>query len=99
MAFIRPGCTFIFATVSSPEPVTLRLSRSAAKLISRPKSEGFIGEASTFIKTSFSAGLGFSTEAIEISIFPSLVTFDLISFEFSCDKIYSFYLINTDYNR
>ena len=85
MAFIKPGCTFIFATVSSPEPETLRLSRSAAKLIKRPRSEGLIGEASTFIKTSFSAGTGFSTEAIDISIFPSLVTFDLISLENSLD--------------
>ena len=72
-------------TVLSPEPVTLIVFKSAAKLKSRPRSDGLIGAAPTFINTSSSEGLGLSTDAIEISIVPSVVTFDLISCEVSLD--------------
>ena len=81
IAPINPGCIFIDVTVSSPLPVTLIEVRSAPKLRRRPRSDGLIGAASTLIRTSSSEGIGFATVAIEISIFPSLVTLDLISFE------------------
>ena len=87
MAFIKDGFIFIEVTVSSPEPDILIVLKSAAKLNRSPKSEGLIGAASTFIKTSLSDGIGFSTVVIDISIFPSLVTFDLICFEFLSDII------------
>ena len=45
IAPIKAGCIFIVVTVSSPDPVTFIVSRSAAKLNSSPRSEGFIGEA------------------------------------------------------
>ena len=53
-------------TVLSPEPVTLIVFKSAAKLKSRPRSDGLIGAAPTFINTSSSEGLGLSTDAIDI---------------------------------
>ena len=81
ICFIRPSWIFIFATVALPDPLTLTVSRSAAKLISKPKSDGLIGHASTFIRTSSSDGFGLSDLTIDISIVPSLVTVDLISLE------------------
>jgi hypothetical protein len=41
-----------------------------------------MGDASTSIKTSSSVGFGISILTIDSSIYPSLVTFDLISFEY-----------------
>ena len=41
--------------------------KSAAKHNRSPKSEGLIGAASTFIKTSLSDGIGFSTVVIAVS--------------------------------
>ena len=58
------------------------LSRSAAKLINKPKSEGLIGDASTFINTSSSLGVGTSEVTIDKFNLPSLVISDLISFDF-----------------
>ena len=81
ICFMRPSWIFIFATVSSPDPETLRESRLAAKLISKPKSDGLIGDASTFIRTSSSEGFGLSHWTIDISMVPSSVTVDLISLE------------------
>ena len=90
---ISAGCTGIVATVSSPEPVVLIFWTSAAKLNKRPRSDGLIGDAFTSIRTSSSPGTGFSTFAIESSIFPSLVAFDLICFENSSDITFPLFLI------
>ena len=82
------GCILIVVTVSSPEPVEVIVSISAAKLNNNAKSEGLIGDAPTLIKTSSSEGTGISDTAIESSTFPSLVTIDLISFECCSDIIF-----------
>ena len=87
MAFMSAGRTFIEATVSSPEPVTVRLSKSAAKVVRSARSDGLIGAASTLINTSFSEGVGIGTLTIEICMSPSLVTVDRISFEVCSDML------------
>ena len=69
--------------MSFPEPETESVDGSDAKLINRARSEGLIGAASTLISTSSSFGTGFSTVAIDICNFPSLVISDLISLEVS----------------
>ena len=68
--------------MSSPSPEVEILSRSAAKLINKPKSEGLIGDASTLMSTSSSPGVGTSEVAIDKFNFPSLVISDLISLDF-----------------
>ena len=82
--------------MSSPDPVTVRLSKSAAKVVSSARSDGLIGAASTLIKTSFSEGVGIGTLAIEIVISPALVTVDMIPLEVWSDMLYSpdFYFRN-----
>ena len=87
IAFISAGRTFIEATVSSPEPDTVRLPRSAAKVVSSARSDGLIGAASTLISTSLSDGLGIATLAIEIVISPALVTVEIISFDICSDML------------
>jgi hypothetical protein len=62
--------------------------RSAAKLNKSPRSDGFIGAASTFIKTSSADGVGISVVVIESSIFPSLVTFERISLDIFSDILF-----------
>ena len=57
-------------------------ARSPPKVISRAKSEGLIGAACTSINTSSSVGVGTGTLVIDNSTFHSLVTVDLISFEY-----------------
>ena len=46
--------------ISSPEPEVFIDERSAAKLSRSPRSEGLIGAASTFMRTSSAAGVGIS---------------------------------------
>jgi hypothetical protein len=62
--------------------------RSAAKLNKSPRSDGFIGAASTFIKTSSADGIGNSAWVIESSILPSLVTLERISFDIFSDILF-----------
>jgi hypothetical protein len=88
MDAINAGCIFILVTVSSSEPDELIDDISAAKLNKSPRSDGFIGAASTFIKTSSSDGVGVSTLVIESSMFPSLVTVERISFDIFSDILF-----------
>jgi hypothetical protein len=90
---MNAGCIFIDVTVSSPDPVVLIVSISAAKLNRSAKSDGLIGAAPILIKTSSSEGTGIYDVAIESSTLPSLVTIDLISFE-CCSDMFSPYFKN-----
>ena len=85
IAPIKAGCIFIVVTVSSPEPFVLIDEISAAKLRRSPRSEGFIGAASTLIITSSADGVGISEVLIDSSMFPSFVTIERISFEILSD--------------
>ena len=78
---IRAGCIVIVVIVSSPDPDVLIEEISAAKLRRSPRSEGFIGAASTLMTTSSADGVGISEVLIDSSMFPSFVTIERISFE------------------
>jgi hypothetical protein len=76
--------------VSSPDPIVLIDEISAAKLSRSPRSEGFIGAASTLIITSSADGVGISEVLIDSSMFASFVTIVRISFEVLSDIFFFF---------
>ena len=84
----------MLATVLSPDPVMLSEETSAGPS-NKPRSEGLMGEASTFNSTSPSRGSGMGTVTIESSNLPALVSVVRSSFDVSSCILFSFGYINT----